>query len=93
MRGHAAQSSASEEGRRRESVERAVANVGALQIYGAQFKGPPGMHPWPRYSLVTPVWAPCKLFNIRFVTKIDGHFRPKIAISSQDYYVIKPVLF
>ena len=31
----------------------------------------------PTSSLVTPVWAPCKLCNIRFVTKIDGHFRPK----------------
>ena len=47
----------------------------------------------PTSSLVTPVWAPCKLFNIPYVTKIYGHFRPKIAISSQDNYVIKPVRF
>ena len=43
--------------------------------------------------VVTPVWAPCKLFNIPYVTKIYGHFRQKIAISSQDNYVIKPVRF
>ena len=45
----------------------------------------------PTPSLVSPVWALCKVLKVPFVTKIDRHFRLKIAISSQVGYLIKPV--
>ena len=54
---------------------------------GASWDAPLDLTP----RLVTPVWALCKLIDIRFVTEIERHFRLKIAISSQVDCRIKPV--
>ena len=48
-------------------------------VQGAPWAAPLARTP----SLVSPVWALCKLLKVPFVTKIDRHFRLKIAISSQ----------
>ena len=47
----------------------------------------------PTPSLVTTVWALCKLFIILFVTEIFRYFRLKVAFSSQYDHFIKPVHF